>query len=107
VPVSPGKGVVRAGAPLVFPTQTVPVSKVLPDLDQYKGLPLELGRMEATLSDPTVQQQFGMRVGIPNAGQLNALETLNIRGETIGDLQRRVRQSAGGRAAAGRSAISL
>ena len=28
-----------------------------------------------------MQQQFGMRVGIPNAGQLNALETLNIRGE--------------------------
>ena len=25
--------------------------------------------------------QMGMRVGIPNAGQLNALETLNIRGE--------------------------
>jgi Asp-tRNA(Asn)/Glu-tRNA(Gln) amidotransferase A subunit family amidase len=28
-----------------------------------------------------VQQQFGMRVGMQNAGQLNALETLNIRGE--------------------------
>ncbi len=37
--------------------------------------------MESTISDPRVQQQFGMRVGIPNAGQLNALETLNIRGE--------------------------
>jgi len=37
--------------------------------------------MESTISDPAVQQQFGMRVGIPNAGQLNALETLNIRGE--------------------------
>jgi Asp-tRNA(Asn)/Glu-tRNA(Gln) amidotransferase A subunit family amidase len=37
--------------------------------------------MEPTASDPSVQQQFGMRVGIPNAGQLNALETLNLRGE--------------------------
>jgi Asp-tRNA(Asn)/Glu-tRNA(Gln) amidotransferase A subunit family amidase len=37
--------------------------------------------MEPTISDPTVQQQYGMRVGVPNAGQLNALETLNIRGE--------------------------
>jgi len=74
-------GVVRAGSPLQFPTATVPVSKVLPDLDQYRGLPLELGRMEPTLSDPSVVQQFGMRAGIPNAGQLNALETLNIRGE--------------------------
>jgi Asp-tRNA(Asn)/Glu-tRNA(Gln) amidotransferase A subunit family amidase len=37
--------------------------------------------MEPTASDPSVQQQFGMIVGIPNAGQLNALGTLNIRGE--------------------------
>ena len=37
--------------------------------------------MEATASDPEVQQQFGMIVGIPNAGQVNALGTLNIRGE--------------------------
>ena len=37
--------------------------------------------MEATASDPSVQQQFGMIVGIPNAGQVNALGTLNIRGE--------------------------
>ena len=80
-PVPRMTGVVRAGAPLNFPTATVPVSKVLPDLDQYRGLPLELGRMEPTLSDPSVVQQFGMRAGIPNAGQLNALETLNIRGE--------------------------
>src|SRR2546422_8674249 len=37
--------------------------------------------MEPTVSDPNVQVQAGMRVGIPNAGQLNALATLNIRGE--------------------------
>ena len=29
----------------------------------------------------SVQQQFGMTVGKPNAGQVNALATLNIRGE--------------------------
>ncbi|MEX2352784.1 MAG: amidase family protein, partial [Gammaproteobacteria bacterium] len=74
-------GNVRAGSPVRFPTHTVPVSDLLPDVDQYEGLPLELGRMEATISDPSVQQQVGMRVGIPNAGQLNALEMLNIRGE--------------------------
>ncbi|HWY74358.1 MAG TPA: amidase family protein, partial [Verrucomicrobiae bacterium] len=38
-------------------------------------------RMESTASDPAVQQQFGMTIGIPNAGQLNALGTINIRGE--------------------------
>ena len=69
------------GAPLRFPTQTVKASTILPDLDKYKGPPLEFGRMEPTASDPTVQQQFGMIVGIPNAGQVNALGTLNIRGE--------------------------
>jgi amidase len=79
--VAPAKGYVRAGAPLVFPTRTVKASTILPDLDQYRGLPLDYGRMERTVSDPGVTAQMGMRVGIPNAGQLNALETLNIRGE--------------------------
>lgn len=75
------KGLTRAGMTLQFPTKTVAAATLLPDLDQYQGLPLEYGRMEPTRTDPSVQQQFGMRVGIPNAGQLNALETLNIRGE--------------------------
>ena len=75
------KGAVRGGAPLRFPEETVKASAVLPDLDKYQGPPLEFGRMEATASDPSVQQQFGMTVGKPNAGQVNALATLNIRGE--------------------------
>jgi hypothetical protein len=79
--IKPGKGYVRAGAPLKFPSKTVKASTVFPDLDQYHGLPLEYGRMETTLSDPSVSTQMGMRVGIPDAGQVNALETLNIRGE--------------------------
>ncbi|MGH8565511.1 MAG: amidase family protein [Gammaproteobacteria bacterium] len=54
---------------------------MLPNFDQYTGLPIEFGRMEPTASDPSVHQQYGMIVGIPNAGQVNALETLNIRGE--------------------------
>ncbi|MGH9786534.1 MAG: amidase family protein, partial [Terriglobia bacterium] len=80
-PIPRATGGVRAGSPIVFPTETLPASRVLPNLDQYAGLPIEFGRMEPTISDPSVQQQFGMRVGIPNAGQLNALETLNLRGE--------------------------
>jgi Asp-tRNA(Asn)/Glu-tRNA(Gln) amidotransferase A subunit family amidase len=75
------KGAMRAGKPIAFPTRTVAVDKILPDVDRYQGLPIEFGRMEPTISDPSVMQQFGMRVGIPDAGQLNALETLNIRGE--------------------------
>jgi hypothetical protein len=80
-PVAPATGTVRAGTALRFPTETVKASTLLPDLDKYTGPPLEYGRMEATASDPRVQQQFGMIVGIPNAGQVNALATLNIRGE--------------------------
>jgi amidase len=74
-------GTVRAGAPLEFPTDTMRASSILPDLDKYKGPPLEYGRMEPTASDPNVQQQFGMIAGIANAGQVNGLGTLNIRGE--------------------------
>lgn len=74
-------GAVRGGAPLKFPTKTMKMSDLVPDLDKYKGPPLEYGRMEATASDPSVQQQFGTIVGIPNAGQVNSIGTLNIRGE--------------------------
>ncbi len=80
-PVRPGAGAVRGGAPLKFPTQTRAASSFLPNLDQYRGPPLDFGRMEATVSDPGVQQQYGMVAGRKDAGAVNALETLNIRGE--------------------------
>jgi amidase len=79
--IASASGYVRAGKPLTFPTRTTKASTIFPDLDQYRGKPLDYGRMEPTISDPSVAAQTGMRVGIPNAGQLNALETLNIRGE--------------------------
>jgi len=74
-------GAVRGGAAIKFPTTTVAVSEMLPDLDKYTGPPIELGRMEPTQSDPEVQMQYGMLTGIPNAKHVNALETVNIRGE--------------------------
>jgi len=74
-------GAVRAGSKIKFPTDSVALGKIVPDLDQYKGDPPDYGRMETTASDPSVYQQYGMVVGIPSAGQVNALETLNIRGE--------------------------
>lgn len=80
-PIPLTTGAVRAGAAVQFPTQTVAAPSLLPNLDQSVGLPLDLGRMETTIADPSVKQQRGMRVGIPNAGQLNAIETLNLRGE--------------------------
>jgi Asp-tRNA(Asn)/Glu-tRNA(Gln) amidotransferase A subunit family amidase len=80
-PVPEATGAVRATESLRFPVETVKASTIFPDLDKYKGPPLEFGRMEPTASDPSVRQQYGMITGIPNAGQLNALATLNIRGE--------------------------
>jgi amidase len=79
--IPPSVGPVRAGAPLKFPTATVPISTLLPDFDQYAGPPIEFGRMETTASDPSVRGQYGMTVGMPNAGQVNAIGTFNIRGE--------------------------
>ena len=80
-PVTPRPGTVRAGVPLSFPAETLAIADILPALNQYSGLPIEYGRLEPTKSDPDVHQQYGMVVGIPNAGQINALNTLNLRGE--------------------------
>lgn len=80
-PIEKTTGYVRAGAPIEYPTETVPASDLLPDLDKYTGPPLDLGRMVPAASDPSVVQQIGLITGIPNAGQVNALESLNIRGE--------------------------
>ena len=74
-------GTMRAGAPLKFPTDTLAISKLVPDFDKYKGLTPDFGRMEPTMSDATVYQQYGMVAGVPNAHQVNALDTINIRGE--------------------------
>ncbi len=79
--IAPARGYVRAGAPLAFPKKTVKAATIFPSLDEYRGLPLDYGRMERTVSDPSIVAQQGMRVGLPDAGQLNALETLNLRGE--------------------------
>jgi len=48
---------------------------LLPDLDRYTSKPLEYGRMDAIASDASVRQPYGMFVGLPNAGQVDALTT--------------------------------
>lgn len=74
-------GAMRAGAPVTFPTKTVALDKLVPDFSKYTGPTPDFGRMEPTASDASVYQQYGMTIGIPDAGQINALETLNLRGE--------------------------
>jgi len=81
VPAATGR--VIAGSAHVYPTATIPITDVVPDFftAPYTGTPLDFGRMDTPISDPTIEQQFGMLVAIPDAGQLNAFATLNIRGE--------------------------
>ena len=55
-PVPEAPGVIRAQAPIRFPTETMKASAILPDLDKYVGEKLEFGRMEPTASDPSVYQ---------------------------------------------------
>src|SRR5690606_3589186 len=80
-PIPPSFGMVRAGVPVAYPTQTGSAFAIGTDRDEYTGPPLEYGRMQPSVSDPSVMLQVGMRVGIPDAGQVNALETINLRGE--------------------------
>jgi Asp-tRNA(Asn)/Glu-tRNA(Gln) amidotransferase A subunit family amidase len=73
-------------APKYLPNYTeykaaVEATASLPPGDPRKTLPIEFGRMEPTASDPAVQQQYGMTVGIPSAGQVRALGMINVRGE--------------------------
>ena len=49
--VAAATGYVRAGA-RSLPHQTVATSTIFPDLDQYKGLPLDYGRMESPSRTP-------------------------------------------------------
>lgn len=88
--IAESSGSVRVGQRLRFPMETVRASNVLPDLDHYVGPPLEFGRMEATASDPAVEQQFGMIAGMKGGSQVNALATLNIRGERSGEMHERM-----------------
>lgn len=80
-PVASASGTLRAGRRLSFPIQTIAASSLLPELSAYKGTALEYGRLQATVSDPQSVQQYGMVVGIPGSRQVNALSTLNLRGE--------------------------
>src|ERR1700738_4387541 len=59
-PIPQAFGTVRAGSPIKFPTETVGISALIPNYDQYAGPPMEFGRMEATATDSSVQQQYGM-----------------------------------------------
>ncbi|MEW6255291.1 MAG: amidase family protein [Pseudomonadota bacterium] len=80
-PIPPAPGAERGEAAQRFPTETVKAADIMPDLERYRGPPIQYGEMAPTASDPDVMQQYGWIVGTPGAGQVNALSTLNLRGE--------------------------
>src|SRR5262245_31914042 len=45
-------GATRAGTPVKYPSDTVAISKVVPDFEKYTGDAPDFGRMEKTVSDP-------------------------------------------------------
>src|SRR5262249_37432618 len=53
--IPPATGPVRAGAPLTFPTKSTKASTVFPDLDQYRGNPLDFASLETTGLDTRIQ----------------------------------------------------
>ena len=74
------RGTSRAGVPLQFPSQTVAVSTLL----RLRSICGTADRARTDGGDGIgsgVQQQYGMTVGTPGSSQINALGTLNIRGE--------------------------
>ena len=73
-PIAPASGSIRAGSALRFPTATVPVSSVLPDIDQYAGIPWTWGEWSSRCRIRPCRPQFGMVVGISNAGQTESYE---------------------------------
>ena len=81
LPIAQATGTSAPRRRFAFPPKPSRPPPSCPISTSTTGPPLEFGRMEPTASDPDVKQQFGMIVGIPNAGQVNALATLNIRGE--------------------------
>ena len=107
-PVPAAPGVIRAGARADLPDRDDQLRPAFfPTSPIYVGQPIEFGRMESTASDPTVQQQFGMIVGIPEAGQLAAFSTLNIRGERSVTCKGELRQAGIVRLTAARRAAGL
>ena len=79
--VTQSYGTLRASKRLQFPTRTIAAGSLLPDLADYIGPPIEFGEMRPTASDSSVVQQYGMLVGDSESGQVNALSTINSRGE--------------------------
>ena len=95
-----GRHGARRARRCAFRRETVKASDVLPDLDKYKGPPLEYGRMEATASDPGVQQQFGMIVGVANGRPAQRARHPQYPRRALGDVPRRLRPPSLARPAA-------
>ena len=102
-PIPPATGYVRAGAPICVPDETVAISVTCcPTSISTPARPRARPDGAVGHGSRRRSSRWGIVTGIPNAGQVNALETLNIRGERSitckGEFDRaRRRAAAGGR----------
>ncbi len=67
MPVPAADGVVRAGAAIEFPTETVKASDVLPDLDRYTGRRSNTGGWRRRRPTPTCRSSSACCVASPRA----------------------------------------
>ena len=79
--IAPAKGYVRAGKPLEFPTRTVAASSVFPDLASYKGCRSTSAAWNRRSPTRRSCSSKACASACPMRAEINALETLNIRGE--------------------------
>ena len=104
----PANGYVARGqAARVSRRRPSKASAVFPDLDQYQGLPLEYGRMETTVSDPSVMAADGHARRHPGCGPAERARDAQHPRRALGDLQGRVRRASVDRSAARRRARGL
>ena len=107
-PVPEATGVVRAGAALQVPD---PDGEGLDDPARSRQVPGAAARVRPHGGDrlrcPTVQQQFGMIVGIPECRPAQRARHAEHPRRTLGHVQGRVRQASLARAAAARRAAGL
>ena len=89
-PIPKAEGAVRAGSSLDFPTATVKGTTILPDLDKYRGPPLEFGRMEADRFRPECAAAIRHDIRDPERHSAECARHIEHPRRALGDLSRRI-----------------
>ena len=100
-PIAPAKGVVRAGAPITFPTQTVAVSTIFPRLQRVRRAAVRARAHGADAVGSERPAAVGDARRHPQRGAAERARDAQHPRRTLGHLQGRLRPRAVGGAAAG------